>query len=439
MKRSMLAVLAAAGMLGLSTASAQETAASRSLTKCQNAIGKEVLKYGASYEKEVGKCLDQIAKLVVQKGEPIAGAAAKCAKSFLKLENSANPDKTIASRMAAKIANACDPGIVNAKAAHAETDIFDAGGQRLDGSILAPWCESFGGAGSASSDLDDLDEWVPCLTEVATCGAQQALVTKYPRLLEWLNGLKPEILALDGGCDASCNGCNEIANEDACNALTAIESAIDGATDDGLPEIACGPASGGPTGGGLLSTGQTQCDQGDYTLGACPGSPAGQDASVGAGRALSYTDNGDGTITDNATGLMWEKLSDDGSIHDKDTFYSWDNDALVPWDGAFTKIAALNGGGGFAGYTDWRLPNIRELESIVDRGRWPAIDPAFNTGCVAACTVTTCSCTFMDYYWSSTSFQDGPGNAWLVGVEDGDVNYAFKSNIYYVRAVRGGL
>lgn len=57
---------------------------------------------------------------------------------------------------------------------------------------------------------------------------------------------------------------------------------------------------------------------------------------------MSFTDNGDGTITDNRTGLMWEKLSDDGSIHDKDTTYTWHN--------AGTKITALNGGGGFAGY-----------------------------------------------------------------------------------------
>lgn len=49
------------------------------------------------------------------------------------------------------------------------------------------------------------------------------------------------------------------------------------------------------------------CDQGSGALGACPGVPAGQDGWLQKGLARSYTDNGDGTITDNKTGLMWEK------------------------------------------------------------------------------------------------------------------------------------
>lgn len=49
----------------------------------------------------------------------------------------------------------------------------------------------------------------------------------------------------------------------------------------------------------------------------------GSDGAVQAGRALSYTDNGDGTITDNVTGLMWEKKDDSGGIHDKDNDYTW--------------------------------------------------------------------------------------------------------------------
>jgi hypothetical protein len=42
-----------------------------------------------------------------------------------------------------------------------------------------------------------------------------------------------------------------------------------------------------------------------------------------AARVGAYVDNGDGTITDAVTGLMWEKLSDDGSIHDADAAYGW--------------------------------------------------------------------------------------------------------------------
>ena len=82
----------------------------------------------------------------------------------------------------------------------------------------------------------------------------------------------------------------------------------------------------------VLKTGQTNCWD---SLGApitCAGT--GQDGELQKGAARSYTDNGDGTITDNTTGLMWEKLTDDGSIHD------WDN--VYTWEGAFAKIAALN-------------------------------------------------------------------------------------------------
>jgi len=42
-----------------------------------------------------------------------------------------------------------------------------------------------------------------------------------------------------------------------------------------------------------------------------------------AGATLSYTDNGDGTITDNNTRLMWEKKDDSGGIHDQDNGYTW--------------------------------------------------------------------------------------------------------------------
>jgi len=162
-------------------------------------------------------------------------------------------------------------------------------------------------------------------------------------------------------------------------------------------------------------------------------STAGDDGAIRAGVALSYTD-GDGTITDNNTGLMWEKKSDDGTIHDKDTTHTWDNAFAV-------HIAGLNTVPCFAGYCDWRLPNVKELQSIIDyENNLPAVDPAFNTGCAPACTVTICSCTRGSPHWSSTSYDFNPISAWSVGFHDGNVLADLKGNgDSVVRAVRGGL
>jgi len=103
------------------------------------------------------------------------------------------------------------------------------------------------------------------------------------------------------------------------------------------------------------------------------------------------------------------------------------------------KIAALNTPPCFAGYCDWRLPNRRELESLVDAGAVsPAVRPAFNTGCGLGCTVLTCSCTVSSYYWSSSTYQSSPGYAWGVDFGAGGVYYDYKTDPGYVRAVRGG-
>ncbi len=127
-----------------------------------------------------------------------------------------------------------------------------------------------------------------------------------------------------------------------------------------------------------------------------PCAGTGQDGELRKGVDRFYVDNGDGTITDTRTGLMWEKLSDDGTIHDKDWEYLW-TEALVG------KIAQLNQAS-FAGYNDWRLPNVNELLTLVNYGVGaPAISPAFNTACTSGCNVLTCSCTRAFPHWSSTA------------------------------------
>jgi hypothetical protein len=178
------------------------------------------------------------------------------------------------------------------------------------------------------------------------------------------------------------------------------------------------------------ATGQTSCWNSSGSPISCAGTR--HDGEIQAGETLAYQDNGDGTITDLNTKLQWEKLSDDGSVHDKDNTYVW--------DAAFaSKVAQLNATN-FAGYNDWRVPNAKELQSIVNyQNVGPAVSPAFNTGCAPGCSVTTCSCTVSDNPWSSTTYAVNPSFAWFVSLLDGHVHAYAETNPFRVRAVRRGL
>jgi len=124
----------------------------------------------------------------------------------------------------------------------------------------------------------------------------------------------------------------------------------------------------------------------------------------------AFIDNGNGTITDTGTGLMWQKATAPGT-------YTWEQ-ALTYCENLTLPVG---------GYSDWRLPNRNELQSIVDYSRYnPAIDTTYFPGTVAS------------DYWSSTTIAGNTYYAWYVFFYIGGVYDYNKTYGYYVRAVRGG-
>ena len=130
-----------------------------------------------------------------------------------------------------------------------------------------------------------------------------------------------------------------------------------------------------------------------------------------------FTDNANGTVTDNLTGLIWLKNAD--------CF------GLKVWATALSYANTLNNGecgltdGSVEG--DWRLPNVREMLSLVDYDR---TGPALPSG--HPFTGVSGS------YWTSTSYAANVANAWYMAMNTNAVGGHDKSNTLHVWPVRGG-
>ena len=113
-----------------------------------------------------------------------------------------------------------------------------------------------------------------------------------------------------------------------------------------------------------------------------------------------FADNGDGTITDFATGLTWTQ-KDSGHLDAGPR-----KDGKLNWQEALAWAEGLE----YAGHSDWRLPNVKELQGIVDYTRSPettqspAIDPLFESTLLD----NGAGVTFWGFYWSGTTHLDGP-------------------------------
>lgn len=169
----------------------------------------------------------------------------------------------------------------------------------------------------------------------------------------------------------------------------------------------------------LPKTGQATCYDEAGGLVPCPGT--GQDGELRNGVAAPeprFHDNGNGTVTDNLTGLIWLK---DATCR-----------AEMLWDEALKAANTLETGQcGLADDSvpgDWRLPNVLELESLIDLSN---IDPALPAGH-----------PFTDVkggFWTSTTNAYHPVRARYIDIRQGTVNGSEKNvGTFYAWPVRGG-
>ncbi|MFZ2199111.1 MAG: DUF1566 domain-containing protein, partial [Thermodesulfovibrionales bacterium] len=150
----------------------------------------------------------------------------------------------------------------------------------------------------------------------------------------------------------------------------------------------------------------------------------GDDGAQLSGAAWPFprtSENGDGTITDNLTGLTWTK---EGNLPG----------GSMTWQQTLDYVASMNSGAGTYGYKDWRLPTVNELQSLVNAKQtntaaWLNTSGGFGN-------------LFLNvqpyYYWSSTTYAADTTNGWFVNIGDGIVYANDKIAPIYVWPVRAG-
>jgi len=175
----------------------------------------------------------------------------------------------------------------------------------------------------------------------------------------------------------------------------------------------------------LPDTGQTACYNDSGTPIACTGTAQDGDYIV---NPMSFTDNHDGTITDNVTGLLWQKCTLGLSGLDCASGTA----TLIDW---YTATNASNacGSSTLVGLS-WRLPTAYELRTIVDYGRKTLISYGVYG---AAIDTNNFPNTQVNVYWASSTYANQPNDALYVHFRDGSTYFDYKGTAYYVRCVRG--
>ncbi len=137
-----------------------------------------------------------------------------------------------------------------------------------------------------------------------------------------------------------------------------------------------------------------------------------------------------GLVTDNRTGLMWRQCSEgqsgvDCSEGDRDS-------SFFTWQEALEHVKSVNSNSG-DGYSDWRLPNKKELETIIENS---CVAPSINENFFYMFPSRS---FYADArYWTSTTLADDPQSAWVALFQYGAILPAKKSGKFFIRLVRGG-
>lgn len=177
----------------------------------------------------------------------------------------------------------------------------------------------------------------------------------------------------------------------------------------------------------LPKTGMTTCYDAAGTAITCTGTRQDGELQLGvAWPAQRFNNHGDGTVTDNLTGLTWTR---DARTPGPSQCNPGGNKT---WSSALSHVACLNSYV-YLGSATWRMPNINEIRSLVDVTRsYPSLTsghPFTNVNVMASSS---------NHFWSSTTLSGSPGYAFDIYMENGTLDYTNKDDALPVWPVRDG-
>lgn len=246
--------------------------------------------------------------------------------------------------------------------------------------------------------------------QAESCIAQQEDCSGTGEGAQCETGFCVDGVCCNSACDGTCEACDIAGSIGVCTAYgfgDDPESECAGI----LSGIGCDAACDGRGGDGNGACLVSGCDS---TL------PYHPNASVWP-RYTPYAENGDGTATDNLTGLMWIQCAY-GQTWSAGPSCS-DSAGAMFWQDAMNYCDGLS----YAGQDDWRLPSVKELATLVDASRFtPAVQASAFPG------------SFSTYFWSSSSYANDGNLAWGVTFDGSAYKGDKATAAYNVRCVRGG-